>query len=126
MPQQASPGRAAGDRAGGATRVLFANEPRAYREALAQTFRLLRPEAEVLEAEAELLAGLLPRLSPDMVVCDRATGAVLRVPVWVELYSGGSPSAVIGVAGSRREVADVQLAELVSLADIAHGLAQQG
>ena len=62
--------------------VLLANEPRAYRESIAQVFRQLRPNLEVITAEPDELEDRVLRLAPEMVIFSEATGVVReRVPV---------------------------------------------
>lgn len=109
----------------GRTRVLLANEPRAYREVIAATVRGLRPEIEVLEAEPGSFAGSLASLAADMVVCTRATEEVRSVPIWVELYPDYGSLSVVSVSGRRREVEGIELSELLDLVDQADGIAQR-
>jgi hypothetical protein len=52
-------------------RILVACGLASYRQAFAEAFRNLRPEAEVFEAEKENLDEAVDRLAPDLVVCDR-------------------------------------------------------
>ena len=106
-------------REGGRTvRVLMANEPRAYREVIAAAIRELRPGVEVITVEPDDLEGSIPRLAPDIVVCNRATGPVRdRVPVWVELYPDYAPWSVVSVRGVRSTLADIQLPDILSIVD---------
>ena len=95
--------------------VLLANEPRAYRESIAQVFRQLRPN---LEAITEELEDRVLRLAPEMVIFSEATGVVReRVPVWVELYPGYGPESVVGVRGERSTVEEMQLSDLLLVVD---------
>ena len=57
-------------------RVVFANEPRSYREAMAVACRVLRPEVEVILAEPADLDAEVTRLDPQLVLCSRPTGAL--------------------------------------------------
>ena len=103
---------------GTAVRVLVANEPRAYREGIAAAIRVLRPCVEVTTVEPERLEGSIPRLAPDMVVCNRATGAVREeVPVWVELYPDYASWSVVSVRGTRSTLPEIQLLDLISIVD---------
>ena len=98
--------------------VLLANEPRAYRESIAQVFRQLRPNLEVITAEPEELEDCVLRLAPEMVIFSEATGVVReRVPVWVELYPGYGPESVVGVRGERSTVEEMQLSDLLLVVD---------
>lgn len=103
---------------GAAVRILMANEPRAYRESIAAVIRELRPGVEVTTVEPDVLEGSIPRLTPDIVVCNRATGAVREdVPVWVELYPDYASWSVVSVRGVRSTLAEIQLPDLLSIVD---------
>lgn len=105
--------------------VLLANEPRAYRETIAQVFRQLRPNVEVLTAEPDELEERVSRLAPEMVIFSEAAGSVReRVPIWVELYPGYGPRSVIAVGEERSTVEEIQLEDLLSVVDRAERLAQ--
>jgi hypothetical protein len=99
-------------------RVLVACELKSYREAIAAAFRLLRPNVEVFEAEAEDLDREVGRLSPDLVVCSRLTAWVEnRVPNWVQLYLGYGPHSIVSVRGERSTIEEIQLSDLLSMID---------
>lgn len=107
-----------GSEGGKALHVLMANEPRAYRESIAEVIRELRPGVEVATVEPERLEDSVTRLSPDMVVCNRATGAVREsVPVWVELYPDYAPFSVVSVQGVRSKLDEIQLPDILSIVD---------
>ena len=48
--------------------IGFDDEYHAYRETLAATIRILRPEAEVMTVEQEKLGGVVKRFGPDIVI----------------------------------------------------------
>ena len=107
-------------------RILLANEPVAYREALAEFLREVRPHLEVLLVEPEALE--LGAVGPegDLVVCSRPTRSVLdRAFAWVELYPNGGPLGTVSIAGSRSEVADMDLRGLLGIVDGAERRLQQ-
>jgi hypothetical protein len=105
--------------------VVLANEPRAYRESIAQVFRQLRPNVEVITAEPDELEDHVLRLAPEMVIFSEATRLVReRVPIWVELYPGFRPFSVIGVGEERSTIEEIQLSDLLSALDRAERLAQ--
>ena len=60
-------------------RIVVANEPRSYREAMAVACRVLRPEVEVILAEPADLDAAVARLDPQLVPCSRLT-EVYRLP----------------------------------------------
>lgn len=100
-------------------RIIVANEPRSYREAMARAFVRLRPEAEVFEAEPENLDGEVARCEGAcLVVCSRVSRTVERKALsWVELYPGGESFARVNISGARFEKADVNLHDLLSAID---------
>jgi hypothetical protein len=104
--------------------VVLANEPRAYRESIAQVFRQLRPNVEVITAEPKELESHVVRLAPEMVIFSEATEVVReRVPVWVELYPGYGARSVVGVGEERSTIEEIQLSDLLSAVDRAERLA---
>jgi len=82
------------------TRVLVANEPRSYRQAIAAALQVVRPDVEVLVVEPELLDDEVAHAESDVVVCSEATQIVrARATVWVDLYPGGGRLSVVCVRG---------------------------
>lgn len=99
-------------------RILVACGLASYRQAFAEAFRNLRPEAEVFEAERENLDEAVDRLDPDLVVCDRVTtGVEIKTPYWVELYAGYEDRSVVSIRGERSIIEQIQLADLISIID---------
>ena len=99
-------------------RVLLANEPRAYREAIAAVLGDLRPGFEVRVAEPGDLEDGVFGFGPDVAVCSWVTGVVEeRVPVWVELYPGHAAHALVSERGRRTEFAQIELSDLLSIVD---------
>ena len=99
-------------------RVLLANEPRSYREAIALALEASRPNAEVVTAEPEDLDPEVRRLAPQLVVCSRVTALVkARVPVWVELYTGHGPDSVVSFGGRCSTVTGIDLHGLIEVFD---------
>jgi hypothetical protein len=85
--------------------ILLANEPRAYRESIAQVLGQLRPNVEVITAEPGDLEERVLRLAPEMVVFSEAPSLVReRVPVWVELYPEYGRRSVVGVGEERSTI----------------------
>lgn len=99
-------------------RILVAYGLASYRQALAETFRELRPNAEVFEAESECLDQEVERLGPDLVVCDAVSARVqTKAPYWVELYAGFEDRSVVSIRGERSIVEQIQLADLLAIID---------
>jgi hypothetical protein len=102
----------------------MANEPRAYREGIAAVIGQLRPGVEVRTVEPSALDTSIERLSPDMVICSKATDALKGgVRVWVELYPENDALSVANIGGRRMEYAEIQLPDLLSIVDRAEELA---
>ena len=99
-------------------RVLLANEPRAYREAIAAVLREERPDASIFEADSSGINCEVAYHRPDLVICSRATSAVRGlVASWVELYSDHGPLSLVCVNGRLSEVEGMQLQALLSIVD---------
>jgi hypothetical protein len=99
-------------------RVLVANQPRSYREAIALVLRHARPELEMTALAPDELDDELEREPADLVVCSRATAAVRSlVGSWVELYPENRAVAHACVAGETRLVVDPDLGGLLAIVD---------
>ncbi|MDQ3045421.1 MAG: hypothetical protein M3R06_09790 [Chloroflexota bacterium] len=99
-------------------RVVVANEPRAYREAIGTVMRELRPDVEVVTVEPGDLDDEVFRCPPLLVVCSRLTDAVLAYcKSWIALYPNGESHAEISIGGRFITLADVAFDALMSLLD---------
>ena len=98
--------------------IVLANEPRAYREALAASVAVLRPGMEVLALDPADLDAALRAHRPRLVVCSRLTSAVEReAPAWVLLYPDGARLVVTHLHGREVAAADLDLVGLLALLD---------
>ncbi len=103
-------------------RIVVANEPRSYREAMAIACRVIRPEVEVILAEPADLDAAVGRLDPQLVLCSRLTEGLRAGPrAWVLLYPEGEARAVISVAGRCTTTGDLGFAALAAVIDQATG-----
>ena len=103
---------------GGIRHILVANELASYRQSVAAVLRATLPDLEVFEADSGDLNREVLRLRPEMVICSRLTAVVLdRVPNWVELYPDCTPFSTFCVAGERRVMHQVELADLLLAVD---------
>ncbi len=99
-------------------RVLIANEPRMYREAITGALRELRPYVEVSTIEPDRFEGEVSRLRPHLVVCSRITPVALAgILTWVELYPDGENRAEVITAGERAALAGVRFADFLTIVD---------
>ena len=107
-----------GEYAGPWGRVLLANEPRSYREAIAHVLRALRPGLEVDETDQASLDRELSRGVPGLVICSRATPAVReKVPAWVELYTDHGQLSSVVIGGERSTVNGMELEDILKVVD---------
>ena len=99
-------------------RVLLANEPRSYRQAIAQVLRTLRPDLAVDETEQASLDRELRRGVPQLVICSHATPTVREnAPAWVEPYTDIGPLSS-GVSGKERStVPGIELDDILRIVD---------
>lgn len=99
-------------------RLLVANDPRAYREALSATFTVLRPEIEVFTAKSGSLDREYRRLQPELVLCHRLTRLIEReAPAWILLYPKESSLTVTYLRGERNTVSNMDLDKLLAIID---------
>jgi hypothetical protein len=97
--------------------VLVANEPCAYREAITDVLRELRPHIEFNVVEPDGLDCEVTRLRPHLVVCSRITAAVSTLLAWVMIYPDGENRAVISTAGEQVMLDNVGFDDLLSAID---------
>jgi hypothetical protein len=104
----------------GKMRALVANDPRVYREVIADALKELRPLIEVSTAEPEELDREVARLRPHLVICSRISAfARAGCLAWVVLYPDGEDRAEIGGAGGGRTalLSGVGVNDLLSVMD---------
>jgi hypothetical protein len=108
-------------------RIVVANEPRAYREVIAEAIRAQRSNLEVITAEPVDLDGAIVELAPDLVVCSRLTEAVETHPfAWILLYPDGQASAIVSIQGRRSMSEYIEFTGLLAAVDQAETLTQAG
>ena len=101
-------------------RVLLANEPRSYREAIAHVLRALRPGLEVDETDQASLDRELSRGVPQLVICSRASPAVRgSAPGWIELYTDEGPLSSVVIGDERSTVPEMELDDIIRIVDLA-------
>jgi hypothetical protein len=97
-------------------RILFANEPRTYRQAMAGAIEKLRPQDEVVVAKPEQLDEQVERLRPHVVICSRVSPTVRRIAhSWVELYPNHGELSYVSVGGEVSEVSGLDFEALLSV-----------
>jgi hypothetical protein len=102
----------------GKTRILVANEPRTYREAITDVLRELRPHVEVTAVEPDHLDREIGRFRPQLVVCSRPCVAQRNTPLtWVVLYPNGENHAEVIIAGERATVVGITFGDFISIVD---------
>jgi hypothetical protein len=99
-------------------RILLANEPRAYREALAAVCRILRPDTEVCAVCSEELCDTVRSFCPHLVVCSRVTDSVEEWSLaWIELYPDYGHTSRVSLDGRRSTVEGIQLDDILHILD---------
>ena len=99
-------------------RILVANDPCTYREAITGALSELRPHVEVSTIEPGGLDGEIERLHPHLVVCSCPCAAAQNGTLsWVMLYPDGDNRAEIVTAGERATVAGIRFGDLLSIVD---------
>lgn len=99
-------------------RVLVANGPLAYRGAIAEALRCLRPDAEVVDTDPEDLPTEASHLRPHLVVGDdRSALESSGAPAWILLYPDGACRVEICVAGRHTTATDLDFDDLLAVVD---------
>jgi hypothetical protein len=102
-------------------RALVANEPRSYREVLADTLQQLRPQVEVSTVDPDVLDAEVERIDPHLVVCSQNRGPIrdkdLAWECWVNLYPGGENLAEITTVGGRAMLVGISFGDFLSVVD---------
>ena len=105
--------------------VIFAIEPRSYRQVMGEALRSMRPHLEFVVLEPGTLEAAVARLEPDLVFADRPdVSAPTGGPAWVEFRPYEEPPARVRLAGKTRELGEVELSDLLSIVDEAEGLSR--
>jgi hypothetical protein len=105
-------------------RVVVANEPRAYRETLADALRNLCPRAEVILIEPAALHQHVRHFTPHLVLGSELDPEMLTGLVcWIDLYPNEERYAVINIGGERTTVDNLDLAGLLRIVDQTERLA---
>ncbi len=102
----------------GKMRVLLANEPRVYREAMASAFRYLRPGAEIVVAESDELDDQVTEFRPHLVLSSQAARSLEDHPLpHVLLYPEGESKALVSIDGQQTTIVNVELEDLLLVID---------
>ena len=107
--------------------VVFAIEPRSYRQVMGEALRSMRPHLEVVVLEPGTLGAAVARLEPHLVFADRpdeACGPNGRPAAWVEFRPYEEPPARVRLAGRTWELEEVELSDLLSIVDEAEELSR--
>jgi hypothetical protein len=98
-------------------RLVVANDPRSYREAIATAIQRLQPDVGVVVDPADL-ADQVEQWRPHMVISSVPVAWAGDYPLcWVALYPAGKTQVVVTVAGQQTWAHDIDLAELLAVVD---------
>ena len=99
-------------------RLVVANDPRTYREAIATAIQRMRPDADVIVVDPADLADQVELWRPHMVISSVPVARAGDYPLcWVALYPAGKMEVVVTVAGQQTWARDMDLAELLAVVD---------
>jgi hypothetical protein len=95
--------------------VLLANEPLAYRQALARVLETQRPDIQVVTVSPDELDTAIQQHAPFLVICDRLTELVEKcVGTWIELYPAGARRVTSSFRGVEETAGDLDLPALLA------------
>lgn len=98
-----------------AASVLLANEPLAYRQALARALETQRPDIQVLTVTPDELDAAIRQHAPLLVICDRLTEFAGKcVAAWIELYPAGARRVTSSFGGIEETAGDLDLPALLA------------
>jgi hypothetical protein len=96
--------------------IAFENEFRAYRQTLAAAIGTLRPDAEVITAEAHEIRGVVERSGPEIVICSLSKDDTLtRVRAWIELSLDPIQPTKVRIDGKYSEIINPTLDALLAV-----------
>ena len=99
-------------------RLVVANDPRSYREAIATAIQRLQPDVEVMVVDPTDLADQVEHWRPHMVISSVPVARAADCPLcWVALYPARTTQVVVTVAGQQTWARDIDLAELLAVVD---------
>ena len=105
-------------------RILLANEPRCYREAIAGALRQQRPQWVITDVEPEELPAHLGRCPQAFVIVSQLSAPARRLAFgWVLLYPDYEDRAIIGLAGQETTVEGLDFDGLLAALDRAAAVA---
>jgi hypothetical protein len=100
------------------SRCPFANEPRAYRAAMAGAVGAQCPNLNIIAVPPSDLADAMLQQRPQVVIGRELTAEIeLHVPAWLVLGAGGEASAEAGTSGQHTYANDADLAGVVADVD---------
>jgi hypothetical protein len=107
--------------------VVFAIEPRSYRQVMGRAIQALRPHVEVVVIDPDTLEAAVARLDPDLVFANRPEGGgTPNRAAWVEFRPYEQPPARVRLAGRSWDLEEVDLPDLLSIVDRAEEFARAG
>ncbi len=102
----------------GMIRVLLANEPRAYREAMAGALEHLCPGTEIIVVEPDELDEQIRNLNPHLVMSSQPVRSLEDHPLpHVLLYPEGESKALVSIDGQQTTIVNVELEDLLLVID---------
>jgi hypothetical protein len=106
-------------------RIVIGNEPRYYRETLAEVLRALNPDLEIVLTEPASLGEEVGRGGAQVVVCSHLSPAILnKALAWILLYPDAENRAVVGLAGQERSTPGFEIADILAVIEEARKLSQ--
>jgi hypothetical protein len=99
-------------------RILVGNEPFSYRHVQAETFRVLRPDAEIVLVEPLGVDQAVATFAPHVVLCSTLSEVIRnRALAWVLLYPDGADMGVVSIAGKEQTIHQIDFDDLLAVID---------
>jgi hypothetical protein len=101
-----------------ALRIVIANEPRYYREVLAEALRLVRPHTVIRVVAPDVLCRQPADFQPQLVMTnDLECARAVNPTAWIIFPVDDRQAIGIQIAGYEREVQTLEFADIVAIVD---------
>jgi hypothetical protein len=104
--------------------ILIGNNLPLYREVLASTLRVARPDLTIQAVLPSELDDEVLRARPCLVICSVVSETIVEhCPAWIHLFPDQRDEAIVMVGGECKAITQAGIRDLV---DVLEGLAQGG
>jgi hypothetical protein len=97
-------------------RILVANDPVTYRDAIASALRVVHDDLDIIDVPASELDSFIAYLDPDLVICSHLSEVVeTRTRTWILLYPNLERRVEVNVDGTWTRHEDMEMDAILDL-----------